>query len=940
MTVVDADRWRRLSPRLDELLELDPARRAERLEALRADDRTLADELAALIDAGARADAVHFLAEAAAPVGAAFAPATLAGLRLGAYLLEAPIGQGGGGAVWRARRADGRFEGSVAVKLLHPSLIGRTGARRFEREGAILARLSHPHIAHLLDAGVTPGGQPYLVIELVEGERIDRHCDARRLRVEQRIALFRDVLGAVAHAHRHLVIHRDIKPGNILVAADGSVKLLDFGIAKLLQGDDEAPPTELTGARGGALTPEYAAPEQLRGEEVTTATDVYSLGVLLYQLLSGQHPTAPLHATAVDLMRATLDSHPERLSNAATRSRSDPETSSRVAAERATSAVRLRRQLGGDLENIVGKALRKAPAERYATVDAFDDDLRRWSVGEPVRARPDSLAYRASRFIRRHRGAVAAGALTLAAIVVGLIGTISQAHRAEVESEHARREAEAARLERDVALRQQLLQRGTSEFLQLLMRDAAGGDPGSIRKQLDRAVVLIENTGFEQPIVKVGLLRQTAGRYGELGDWDRGVTLMREAIAATVGTDLAAPGSGVPVNLACSLARFLQETADLRGARAELDRADRLLAAGASVSLPSEAECRVQRSYLASEEGEYRAGIAILRDVLARLAAAGVRDGEQPRVVRSALSRALLAAGEHAAAMAVAAPLLAESVAGQGSESMAVLRRSSVVTSLTRLGGDPLAALALSEADRATAARLLGGRRIDASIELEHGRILRELGRFDDAAAALARSAAAAGSSPRGGLALWARLGEAEALLGGGRLREASARMAALAGLRASATAPVQIDALRIAGSLAAAAGERASAERDFEAAAQRIAAGAAAAGGASPQQFALALARGELAVASAGTALARADEALAAARARALDAAHSSDVGRALLLRARALALAGRDAESRHDAAAARAMLEPTLGATHAATRAAAVLATSFAPRSSAPLR
>ena len=367
MSVVDADRWRRLSPRLDELLELDPARRAERLEALRADDGTLADELATLIAAGARADAANFLGDAAAALAGGFAPATLAGLRLGAYVLEAPLGQGGGGAVWRARRVDGRFEGSAAVKLLHPSLIGRTGARRFEREGAILARLSHPHIAHLLDAGVTPGGQPYLVLELVEGERIDRHCDARRLRVDQRIALFRDVLGAVAHAHRHLVIHRDIKPGNILVAADGSVKLLDFGIAKLLQGDDDAQPTELTGARGGLLTPEYAAPEQLRGEEVTTATDVYSLGVLLYQLLSGQHPTAPPHATPANLMRATLDSDPERLSNAVTASGIATDTISRVAAERDTSVLRLRRQLGGDLENIVAKALRKAPAERYAT---------------------------------------------------------------------------------------------------------------------------------------------------------------------------------------------------------------------------------------------------------------------------------------------------------------------------------------------------------------------------------------------------------------------------------------------------------------------------------------------------------------------------------------------------------------------------------------------
>ena len=226
MIVADADRWRRLSPRLDELLDLDASQRAERLDDLRASDPTLADELALLIEQGARADAVNFMAGSAARADVD-GEATLAGMRIGAYVLESPLGQGGAGAVWRARRADGRFAASAAVKLLHPSLIGRTGARRFEREGAILARLSHPHIARLLDAGVTTGGQPYLVLELVEGERIDRHCDARRLRVDQRIALFREVLGAVAHAHRHLVIHRDIKPGNILVAADVRVKQLD-----------------------------------------------------------------------------------------------------------------------------------------------------------------------------------------------------------------------------------------------------------------------------------------------------------------------------------------------------------------------------------------------------------------------------------------------------------------------------------------------------------------------------------------------------------------------------------------------------------------------------------------------------------------------------------------------------------------------------------------
>ncbi|MEO7055328.1 MAG: serine/threonine-protein kinase, partial [Caldimonas sp.] len=286
--VPDADRWKRLSPLLDDLLDLAPVERAERLSVLRGHDAALAAELASMLADAAHAEAAQFLAGSASPpplANDAAAPG-LAGTRIGAYVLESQLGQGGMGAVWRAHRGDGRFDAAVAVKLLHLSLVGLAGARRFEREGAILARLSHPNIARMLDAGVTVGGQPYLVLELVDGERIDHHCDSHRLRVDQRVALFRDVLGAVAHAHRHLVIHRDIKPSNILVGADGSVKLLDFGIAKLLQGSADEPATDLTGGHRGALTPDYAAPEQLRAEEVTTATDVYSLGVLLYQLLT------------------------------------------------------------------------------------------------------------------------------------------------------------------------------------------------------------------------------------------------------------------------------------------------------------------------------------------------------------------------------------------------------------------------------------------------------------------------------------------------------------------------------------------------------------------------------------------------------------------------------------------------------------------------------
>ena len=249
MIVGDPERWRRLSPLLDELLELAPAEATARLAAIAVGDPAMAGELSSLLEDAARAARAGFLDGDAFGSGAIddATPADLAGTCIGNYVLSSALGQGGTGAVWRAQRADGRYEGEVAVKLLHLSLVGRAGAQRFEREGLILARLNHPNIARLLDAGVTPFGQPFLVLELVEGERIDAYCDARQLGVARRVRLLRDVLGAVTYAHRHLIVHRDLKPANILVDAEGRVKLLDFGIAKLLQNGEGAVDITRTG---------------------------------------------------------------------------------------------------------------------------------------------------------------------------------------------------------------------------------------------------------------------------------------------------------------------------------------------------------------------------------------------------------------------------------------------------------------------------------------------------------------------------------------------------------------------------------------------------------------------------------------------------------------------------------------------------------------------
>ncbi len=426
-------RWARLNPLLDELLDLDAPARQARLAALRLsagdDGPALADDLAALLQSDAALAEGNFLAQPALPDLASLStPPELAGQAVGPYTLVRLLGEGGMGSVWLARRSDGRFEGDVAIKFLRAGLLGAGDAGRFAREGAILARLAHPHIARLLDAGVARGGtQPYLVLEHVDGEPIDRWCEAHALDTHARVRLLLDVLGAVAHAHNRLILHRDLKPSNIQVTTDGQAKLLDFGIAKLL--DDASEPaaaTELTQRVGAAYTPRYAAPEQVQGGDVTTATDVYALGVLMYALLGGGHPTTDATATPVDQLRTVVEVAPRRLSDA-------------VRQQRSADAPRRARELRGDLDTIVAKALKKAPTERYANAAALADDLQRWLKHEPIAARPDSRGYRLARFAQRNRGGVAAGLLVLMSLAGGLGVAVWQG----IEAQRQRTQAEA-----------------------------------------------------------------------------------------------------------------------------------------------------------------------------------------------------------------------------------------------------------------------------------------------------------------------------------------------------------------------------------------------------------------------------------------------------------------------------------------------------------------
>jgi serine/threonine protein kinase/Tol biopolymer transport system component len=416
MSKLSPDQWRALSPHLDEALGMTDEQRSTWLSSLQTENPTLASQLEILLQEHRALSEEGFLEESAVELPA---EAGLAGRTFGVYTLVSQIGHGGMGSVWLAERSDGRFERRVAVKVLNIALMGKGGEERFKREGRILGRLTHPHIAELIDAGVSPSGQPFLVLEYVDGDHIDRYCDENTLDVRARLRLFLDALRGVKQAHDNRIVHRDLKPSNILVRTDGQAKLLDFGIAKLLESEGQTGESPLTLEGGRAMTPEYAAPEQLKGEAVTAVTDVYASGVLLYVLLTGQHPAGAGPHTPASLVKATLEAEPPRPSEIVALTQGNGENAVMNAGKRATTPDKLVRLLRGDLDTIVAKALKKNPEERYPSIKAFADDLQRFLQYEPISARPDAIGYRANKFVRRHRNSVVA----VLVVTLALIGT-------------------------------------------------------------------------------------------------------------------------------------------------------------------------------------------------------------------------------------------------------------------------------------------------------------------------------------------------------------------------------------------------------------------------------------------------------------------------------------------------------------------------------------
>ena len=429
-------RYARISALLDEFLELASPACIEWLEALERREPELAAEIRELLEpTGGCGAGILAAAETLADRLAEFPPTepSLVGRRFGPYCVRSLLGRGGMGSVWLAERVDGLFSRRVALKLVHPALMGLGLAERLARERAILANLDHPNIARLYDAGIAEDGQPYLALEYVAGTPLGTYCDSRRLGLRARLRLFRQVLEAVQYAHAHLVIHRDLKPSNILVTEEGRVCLLDFGIAKLFHAES-AGETNLTEISGRALSLDYASPEQIAGAPISTAGDIYSLGVMLYELLSGHGPYRLARRSRAALEEAILRADPLPLGRVVAAG-----AAAAAAAARGVSVAGLTRSLRGDLDTIVMRALRKRPAERYATVDALGEDLARWLRDEPILARRDHLAYRAAKFARRHWLALAVAGAFVLALMSGLVATSYEARVAARQRDAALR---------------------------------------------------------------------------------------------------------------------------------------------------------------------------------------------------------------------------------------------------------------------------------------------------------------------------------------------------------------------------------------------------------------------------------------------------------------------------------------------------------------------
>lgn len=541
-------RWVRVQEIFYQLLDSPSGDRPALLETLCGSDTELRKEVQSLLTA--HGDTAGFMTEPA--LGEAFTlpepshlldepPDLPIGRRVGAYRLVDIIASGGMGAVYRAVRVDGEYETEVAVKLIRHGIDSRFGLRRFRAERQLLAQLQHDNIARLLDGGATEQGLPYLVMEYIEGLPIDQYCDTHRLTIAERLRLFRTVCSAVHYAHQNLIVHCDLKPNNILVTPRGVPKLLDFGIAKMLQAEAPSGNQHPTTVPLTLMTPDYASPEQITGQPLTTASDVYSLGVILYELICGQRPIRLSTRVRHDLERQVCKQYPDKPSSVVG---GPGDAAEAMARRRRCSAHRLRNQLAGYLDNIVLMALRKEPDRRYASAEQLSQDLWRHLNGLPVIARQDTLGYRCAKFIRRNRMAVATAAMVVVGVLAGILA-ITWAWR-------------IARLEKEKNHAIAVFWDTTLSSVDKL------GSQVTVREVLDRSAAGISSRLAGQPLVRAAVQQSIGNAYRSLAEYDLAEPHLQAAVAAY---QQLRPGSEDLASSLRDLAALLEAKADYTAAR-------------------------------------------------------------------------------------------------------------------------------------------------------------------------------------------------------------------------------------------------------------------------------------------------------------------------------------------------------------------------------------
>ncbi|HVO05750.1 MAG TPA: protein kinase [Burkholderiaceae bacterium] len=887
----DPERLRRINSLLEAALALPLHERDHWLRTLPPEQQSFVPVLSALL-ARSSVETDTFMQRPIAVVlddtAAPDAQPDLPGDEVGPYRLVRELGAGGMATVWLAERADGVLQRQVALKL--PRTAWAMGlAQRMARERDILGALQHPRIARLYDAGVTAAGRPWMAMELVIGQSVDVYCREHRLDVPQRLRLFLQIADAVAHAHARLVVHRDLKPSNILVTAEGEVRLLDFGVAKLLEND--APAANLTQLMGRAVTPDYASPEQVACKPVTVATDVYSLGVVLYELLTGQRPYQLGRPSMAALEEAIL-------------SADVPLASSRVADDR-----RLARQLRGDLDTVLARALKKDPEARYPSIESFAADVQRHLDGLPVQARPDSRWYRAVKFVRRNALPLGAASAVLLALALGLGTALWQAQEATRQGAIARNRAQQAQAASDFTLK-------------VLTEGMRADEALTLDQLMRRSEDMAEHESGGNPTERAVAADTVADWLITIDQFDRAQQLLTRTLDR-LGSVV---DPSVRFNLRCQRAVARLDLGQTEAAIAELDE----VIAAARNSPESSWYCLQRRTTVALRLNDAAGALRFANEALRQFDASGNTSG---------LRRAYLVANQGYAQVLNGAPAQASATYQHAAELLAAAGRAESTLGASVYNdwaialwsaGNPRAALEQLDRGMAIIERRSPSGDASATWYANRAQTLRALGRYEAALADFERMQRLAAQGNNPSFAVYALAGQAIVEVGLGRTDEARRRVASAAQQAREASlsaegAPAlwlriaQAAVLQGDGHLA----EADQALADVQARYARLHArtGVVAEVGIARSELALAMGRTD-------AARAQAEQALAVARVGQGDMAHSFLTGRAWLALARAQRTGGDAAGARDACRQAVEQLEPTLGADHPVTTQAQRLA------------